>query len=379
MVARQGDELVDDAPLVGAWRGLVPRADGVNEASPAPRPRSPGGGCTGGHEGGGSAKGGHEQGGPAKGGREEGNAAQGGRGGGGAGPREQAEAVRAASPRAPRVDRGGGAIKAPGAGEGSANAARARPSGRSPHGVTPAPSTSTPRSTLPAPRPPVEADLNAIGRQLRQELTELRYARAARALKAGAALLQLVGAVSMLASMTDMAKSKLSGSAFVLDPELKRAREAEAQSTSLQSALEPYEERVYNLNEAFTRAQATRASARDALLVAYEVSADLDNQIISPVSQMLSALRRYLAVVSRRRRLAESILNDPVPSRALAVATMGTAELALIFAASEDLLQIESALEGAQRALRDVHGRAALLRSYLADWSAVFRARMGSP
>jgi hypothetical protein len=48
VVARQGDELLHDAPLVSARRGVVPRADGVNQLEscclahgPLPRSLSP--------------------------------------------------------------------------------------------------------------------------------------------------------------------------------------------------------------------------------------------------------------------------------------------------------------------------------------------------
>ncbi|PIK72864.1 hypothetical protein CS379_11635 [Methylobacterium frigidaeris] len=85
--------------------------------------------------------------------------------------------------------------------------------------------------------------------------------------------------------------------------------------------------------------------------------------------------------VRAKEKAALAILEDPKASAALAAATFGTAELAKLFAASQDLSRIEGALNSASQSFHKVETMMGSDIQFLDSWSALLLSsvrRLGS-
>ncbi|MFO1058173.1 MAG: hypothetical protein U1E53_14540 [Dongiaceae bacterium] len=235
-----------------------------------------------------------------------------------------------APPAAPRPAGGGSPLQARGP--------------DAPGGLVPRPATpSTP--VPPAARPGSSAAARALAREAAEAAAaEMRLLRAARIVQTGAAILEGIGALQLLGEFTGMAMSGLADRGFVLTNELAEARRLESDAVAFERDYLPFSERIgrSTLRLFAASADATAAGQADAALgeplwQVEEWRRGVDVQI----GRIAAAARE----ARLKRQAALAILEDPAAARAVSIATFGTAELARLLGAEEDLGRIAGALE----------------------------------
>ncbi|MGA7937013.1 MAG: hypothetical protein WCA35_25895, partial [Kovacikia sp.] len=98
---------------------------------------------------------------------------------------------------------------------------------------------------------------------------------------------------------------------------------------------------------------------------------ELSNTLRSLKVDLGNELKRVAAALKEaeaKQKAAESILNDPKASAAIAAATFGTAELATLFAASQDLERIAGALRSASASLTKIKNQVDEDAIFLDSW-----------
>lgn len=204
----------------------------------------------------------------------------------------------------------------------------------------------------------------AIGVELAKSL---KITRAAQAMRAGLVLIQAVGALLLLKSMTDMAQSKLSSPGFILTAEIERAQALADQSRELESTYPAYSESVTSKSSSLLLAPSDPASLQDVVIALFLVFSDVID-LRDGLARQIPALRQALKEIKAKRAAAEVILQDPKAAGVLGAATLSTAELAQIFAAWEDLGQLDSKLGTALSGFEAVEPQVKADADYLRLW-----------
>jgi predicted nucleic acid-binding protein len=234
----------------------------------------------------------------------------------------------------------------------------------------------------PAPRPPAgggappapSAAARAIATELNEEMkTTMRLARAATVLRTATAVLQAVGALLTLKTMVDMATSKLSGGGFFLTKELAQAEQIGDDARKLQNDYPAYSDSIQSSGFKLVAAPYGSLDSLKAVIWGlFFVMSDLVS-IQESLKERVSALSKSLSEVTAKRKAAEAILNDPKASAALIMATFGTAELAQIFGAWDDLGHLEGRLTSALTSFQAVQPMVDADIAFLSAWISYLR------
>jgi hypothetical protein len=197
--------------------------------------------------------------------------------------------------------------------------------------------------------------------------SELRLLRAARVLTVAAHVVQLLGALSTLDQFMGMTMNSLSGKGFILTKEIAEAEALAQEAEQLATSYPPFSDSIQEKGFLLFKVAGDPVSAGK---VSVTLS-DLRFQIMrteGPLSDRIGRVERVQKEADAKERAAMRILEDPQASAAIAAATFGTAELAQLFAASQDLSRISGALSRAAAAFRKVDS---LMRSdmdFLKAW-----------
>ena len=185
---------------------------------------------------------------------------------------------------------------------------------------------------------------------------DFKILRVAKGLNAALHIAGFISALLTLDSFTSMTLNALAGKGFILTKEIAEAESLQTRSAELKRDYLPFSDKLTEKQLKFLR------SAGDPLAAGQTASS------ISDLETNLGILRRDLAAqitrvnaarreAEAKQKAAEAILNDPKASAAIAAATFGTAELAQLFAASQDMQRIAGALRGASADLTEVQSR----------------------
>ena len=185
---------------------------------------------------------------------------------------------------------------------------------------------------------------------------DFKILRVAKGLSAAIRIVSFIAALSMLDSFTKITMSSLAGEGFILTKEIAEAKELDRKASALKRDYFPFSEKLYEKWLNFFRAAQDPLSAglaassiSDLDIALYYLKLDLPEQI----ARVNAALKE----AEVKQKAAEAILNDPKASAAIAMCTLSTAELAMLFAASQDMSRIAGALRSASANLTKVKNK----------------------
>jgi predicted nucleic acid-binding protein len=261
------------------------------------------------------------------------------------------------------VTRGGPAGGGPGGGGAPGPGG---PSG--PAGASPAPGPRPPTGASAAPAGTASGAAREIARDLNKEMTRnLKLLRGAAVLRTALLVLQGVVALLQLKAFTQMAESKLAGKGFVLTKELEKAEAVAEQARELEGAYPGFSESIQSKGFQLLLAPVHTGSLGELLIPLLSMKSDLE-ELRKDLGTRTSQARKALDEVTRKRKAAEAILEDPKASAALAAATFGTAELAFLFGVWDDLGHLEGRLSTAINSLDAVRKMVDADIDFLSAW-----------
>ncbi len=240
---------------------------------------------------------------------------------------------------------------------------------------TPAPSGPTGPIKPPSGGASSASAARSIAREAaRQAATDMRLLKAARVLATASQVLQGVSALKTLDKFMGMTRSKLAGGGFILNAQIAQANALRKEAEGLASSYETFSESVGISTYRLMGASADPLSAGQA----GSHVADLLDQLTDlrrDLGERIQSLDHTLNLVRLKREAALNILNSRQASGMIAAVTFGTAELAELFAVSEDLLMIQGGLNGAVSSFRKVSEQLDSDIYTLNEWSeALFKA-----
>lgn len=225
----------------------------------------------------------------------------------------------------------------------------------------------TPPATAKAP-PTASPEARAMAKEINTRLKgNLRMLRVAAVLKGALTLLSAIGALLQLAAFTQMAKNKLEGKAFILTKEIEAADAIAERAIQLQRDYPGFSESVQSQGFNLFLAPVDPATLPDVVWELFGLRNELDT-LKGELAGEITRLKAAADEASKKGKAALAILEDPKASAALAMATFGTAELATLFAAWQDLEQLEARLRSATSALESVSGAVRADYDFVVAW-----------
>jgi hypothetical protein len=234
-----------------------------------------------------------------------------------------------------------------------------------------------PAPTAKAP-PTASPEARAMAKEINTRLKgNLRMLRVAAVLKGALTLLSAVGALLQLAAFTQMAKNKLEGKAFILTKEIEAADAIADRAVQLQREYPGFSESVQAQGFNLFLAPVDPATLPDVVWQLLGVRSDLET-LKDDLAAQVTRLKAAADEASKKGKAALAILEDPKASAALAAATFGTAELATLFAAWQDLERLEGRLRTAITALESVGAAVRVDYDFVAAWFDYLRGIWGA-
>lgn len=188
------------------------------------------------------------------------------------------------------------------------------------------------------------AEARAIAAEAGKALrSELRLLRGARILSTALQVMNAIGALHMLDEFMEMARSGLEGKGFILTNEIAESRRLEQEVGELRRDYQSFSESVTALQYQFLKLGPDPVLAARTLIDIMAVR----NRIVSAQSEIpkrLTHIREVLREVEAKEKAATNILESPSAMATIGAVTFGSAQLAEIFAASQDLQRIRSHL-----------------------------------
>jgi hypothetical protein len=197
----------------------------------------------------------------------------------------------------------------------------------------------------------VSAEMRTAARAAAAEIaTDFKLLRAARVLTVATQVIQFISALQMLDEFINMTQNSLAGKGFILSKEIAQAEAMEKKTEGLAKDYATFSDSLGVKQFKFFKAAADPLSAGQAASSLSELQLKL-SELQRDLSTHMIRINNALREVEAKQKAAETILNDPKASGAIAAATFGTVELAKLFAVSQDLSRIGSALRSASSSL----------------------------
>ncbi|GJD60233.1 eCIS core domain-containing protein [Methylobacterium frigidaeris] len=249
--------------------------------------------------------------------------------------------------------------------------------------AVPAPATEAPRSGVPklSGAETASGDMRAAARSAASSIAnDYKILRVARALTTAVNVIQVVLNLQMLEEFIGMAQSGMKWEGFILTNYIKQAEIVQNSASEIEAAYPGFSDSVQGTGVALYKSGADAESAAKALANVSELRSQID-PIRRDLDDRIKKIDKALVEVRAKEKAALAILEDPKASAALAAATFGTAELAKLFAASQDLSRIEGALNSASQSFHKVETMMGSDIQFLDSWSALLLSsvrRLGS-
>jgi hypothetical protein len=203
---------------------------------------------------------------------------------------------------------------------------------------------------------------------------ELKILRVTRAITVGLAVLQFISDLQMIADFTAMAESGMAGKGFILTRELAQARELAQKAADWRTSYVEFSARLSANQFKFWAASSDPASAGRVSTNLGTLRLQLQD-IQRDLADQIQRVRLALREANAKEKAADAILSDPKASGVIAAVTFGDVELARIFAAYEDWIQISGALNTAVGAFDAIAGMVSADVLFLSAWEdALFAA-----
>ena len=247
----------------------------------------------------------------------------------------QAKPGAAAEPAPPRAGAAPKAGSAPRAGTAKPAAPRVQPAA-----AAAAPTTSS--KTQPVAR--------AAARELAADFRALRVARG---ITGALQIVSFIATLQTLDTFSKMTASSLAGKGFILTKEIAEAQSLQKKAAALQRDYAPFSEGLSGKSLTFMKAAADPLAAGRAASSISDLDTSLELLRID-LADRIARIDTARREAEAKQKAAEAILADPKASAAIAMATLGTAELAQLFAAAQDLQRIAGALRSASSDLTSV-------------------------
>jgi hypothetical protein len=214
----------------------------------------------------------------------------------------------------------------------------------------------------------LSAEARAVARSVAAEVaTDFRLLRAARVLTTAANVLQVISALQMLDDFINMTSSSLAGKGFILIKEIAQSEALKKRAQDLAKDYASFSDSLVEKQFKLFKVSVDPLSAGQVASSLFDLKMQLDNLHLD-LPERISRINKALKEAEAKRRAAESILEDPKASSAIAAATFGTQELARLFAVSQDLSRIAGALRGASTALQSVRDQLDIDQLFVNGW-----------
>jgi hypothetical protein len=182
---------------------------------------------------------------------------------------------------------------------------------------------------------------------------DFKILRVAKGLTTAIHIIGFIAAIQTLDSFTQMTSKSLAGKGFILTKEIAEAENLEKEASTLKKDYFPFSEKLNEKQVRFFQAAVDPLSAGQVASSLSDINTNLDTLKLD-LPKQIARVNAALKEAEAKQKAAEAILNDPKASAAIAMATFGTAELAQLFAASQDMARIASALRSASTDLTKV-------------------------
>lgn len=230
------------------------------------------------------------------------------------------------------------------------------------------PSAPVPATPPSVSAPALSAEARAAARAAARDLaTDFKILRVAKSLTVA---MQVVGGIAQLQTLSTfmgMTRSALSGQGFVLTKEIGEVEKLNRDVAAAAKGYTGFSSQLTATQLSLFRAALDRTAAGQAA-----ISLDGTRSRLQTLATDLRKQKKLVDAAGRevdsKRKAAEVILGDPKASSAIAAATFGTAELATLFAASQDLQRISSSLHDTSVKLDEMHMRVAEDFEFVNGW-----------
>lgn len=212
------------------------------------------------------------------------------------------------------------------------------------------------------------SEIRAVARAAARELaTDFKLLRVAKGLNAALNIVGFIAALATLDGFAKMTVSGLAGKGFILTKEIAEAEKLDTEASVLKRDYMPFSGKLTEKWPAFIKAASDPLAAGQAASSISELDTNLQ-QLKRDLPEQIGRINAALKEAEAKRKAAEAILNDPKASAAIAMATFSTAALAELFAASQDLQRIASALSSASNNLTQVQNQVSEDYIYINGW-----------
>jgi len=223
-------------------------------------------------------------------------------------------------------------------------------------------------STAGAASEEIRAEARAAARTAAGEISsEMRLVRVARVIGTAMQLLQLWSDLMLLVDFTQMTEHAIAGEGFFMTTEIAQAESLADSSERLVNDYRPESDRIQSTGWNLLAAALDPTSAGRAASSLSDTSFQL-TQIRHDLADRLVQIDAAQHEAEAKEHAAQAILESRDTSGFIAAATFGTAELARVFAAWQDLGRINAGLIRAGTALRELDAMLGSDIEFLDHW-----------
>jgi hypothetical protein len=198
--------------------------------------------------------------------------------------------------------------------------------------------------------------------------TDFKILRVAKVINTALNIIQFISALQTLDEFINMTNNSLAGKGFILTKEIAESSDIADKAKAFDADYKTFSASITNSQINLLKALGDATAAGRAVSSISEVQEQL-HSIGADLPAQIARVERAEREASSKQKAAENILNDPQASGAIAAVTFGTAQLAEIFAASQDLQRISGSLRSASASLRSAQSAISDDDAFLAAWS----------
>ena len=218
----------------------------------------------------------------------------------------------------------------------------------------------------------LSAEAKAAAREAAASMqTDLKMLRIASFMKTSLAIVKGVFDILTAVEFFSMADSKLNGGAFILNDYSKKSEDIASKAATLQTEYPNTSNTLTNMQPSLFKAMGDVSGLGGLTLGLLDFKIELE-QLRSGLDERIKSLSAAVKEADAKEAAAMKILEDPTASGALAMATFGTAELARLFAISQDLQAISGNLSRALNKFQEVRGALDDDITFLQGWYDFF-------
>ncbi|MBK6714951.1 MAG: DUF4157 domain-containing protein [Burkholderiales bacterium] len=210
--------------------------------------------------------------------------------------------------------------------------------------VTPKPATATASNGASI---VTSAEARLAARTAAKDLSSnVKILKVARGLNGALRIIGFIGTLLTLDTFTKMTMNSLAGNGFILTKEIAEAESLAKNAASTNNDYLVFSEKLTEMQPYFWRATRDSLASGQAASSISDIDTSLD-ALRGDLAKQIALVKAARSEAMAKQNVAEKILSDPVASAAIAAATFGTADLAMLFAASQDMARIAGQLGSA--------------------------------